>query len=115
MECCIYWSCILKVKGQIPHCQQSCILICAYTHTHTHKQVVATDGGSPPLSSNTSIIVTVTDINDNPPEFTNSSYSFQLPENEPLGTVIGQFVAEDRDAGPAANLTFSVTGPFAER
>ena len=86
-----------------------------HAHTHTHTQVVATDGGSPPLSSNTSIIVTVTDINDNPPEFTNSSYNFLLPENEPPGTVIGQFVAEDRDTGPAANLTFSVTGPFAER
>jgi len=57
----------------------------------------------------------VTDINDNPPEFTNTSYVFLFPENEPVETGIGQFVAEDRDAGPAANLTFSLTGPFAER
>jgi protocadherin gamma subfamily A len=45
----------------------------------------ATDGGSPPLSTETHITLHMEDINDNPPTFTHASYSAYIPENNPRG------------------------------
>lgn len=42
--------------------------------------VVACDAGSPePLSSSTSVLVTVTDVNDNPPRFQHHPYVTHIP------------------------------------
>lgn len=42
--------------------------------------VVASDAGSPePLSSSTSVLVTVTDVNDNPPRFQHHPYVTHIP------------------------------------
>ena len=48
-----------------------------------HLTVVATDGGG--RKGNTSLAITVIDINDNPPEFSQTNYSATLDENVPLG------------------------------
>ncbi|KAL0615931.1 Protocadherin gamma-A3 [Plecturocebus cupreus] len=48
----------------------------------------ATDGGSPPLSTETHITLYVIDINDNPPTFPQFSYSTYIPENTPRGDCI---------------------------
>ena len=77
--------------------------------------MVASDGGNPSLSSNTVLTVTVIDVNDNAPSFLQSSYSFVIPENEPAGSVVGEFVAMDIDQGAAAELSFTIVGSFAER
>lgn len=78
-------------------------------------QVVATDGGSPALSSETLVTVVVLDINDNPPLFNSSSLNLTIPENEPIGSIIGDFVVVDNDQGLAANLVFVVLGDEANR
>ena len=78
-------------------------------------QVIATDGGTPPLTAETTVTVVVLDINDNPPQFSNTSLNLTIPENEPLGSIIGEFVAIDNDQGLAARLEFIVLGEFAER
>ncbi|KAF6210424.1 hypothetical protein GE061_013530 [Apolygus lucorum] len=50
--------------------------------------VVATDSGIPPLSSTTTVLVTIHDVNDNEPIFDHSFYNVTIAENEPRGTCI---------------------------
>ncbi|RZF33422.1 hypothetical protein LSTR_LSTR009613 [Laodelphax striatellus] len=50
--------------------------------------VVATDSGSPPLSSTAVVLVTIHDVNDNEPIFDQSFYNVTVPENEPKGRCI---------------------------
>ncbi|CAF1651545.1 unnamed protein product [Adineta ricciae] len=44
-----------------------------------------------------SFIVYINDTNDNQPKFEQESYSFRVQENIPIGTLIGQLKATDRD------------------
>nr|XP_044988507.1 protocadherin gamma-A3 isoform X6 [Jaculus jaculus] len=69
----------------------------------------ATDGGSPPLSTETHITLQVTDINDNPPTFTRASYSAYIPENNPRGASIFSVMAQDPDSHDNARITYSLT------
>lgn len=46
--------------------------------------VVAIDLGSPRLSSRETITITVQNVNDNPPTFSQDSYTFNVPENSPF-------------------------------
>ncbi|XP_076446801.1 cadherin-23-like [Babylonia areolata] len=68
--------------------------------------VIATDSGSPPLTSNITIKVTVLDANDNDPQFQNTSYVFSVSENAPENTLVVVINATDRDEGANANVTF---------
>ncbi|KFO19359.1 Protocadherin gamma-A3 [Fukomys damarensis] len=69
----------------------------------------ATDGGNPPLSTETHITLHVTDINDNSPAFSESSYSAYIPENNPRGASIFSVAAQDPDSDNNAQITYSVT------
>ncbi|KYN09067.1 Cadherin-related tumor suppressor [Trachymyrmex cornetzi] len=69
-------------------------------------EVTASDQGSPSRSSVVPVVVHVIDENDNAPEFTNSSFSFHLRENEPPDTFVGKLLATDRDVGRNADLIF---------
>lgn len=77
--------------------------------------MIATDGGSPPLSSSSVVAVTVIDVNDNPPMFTALQYDFEILESVGNGTAVGIIRASDRDEGAAANLTFSLSGSANEQ
>ena len=70
--------------------------------------VLAIDGGDPPLNSSTVVRVTVTDENDNAPQFDQSEYSVSFPENEPPFSSVFLLHASDNDAGPNAELTYSI-------
>lgn len=49
--------------------------------------VVSSDAGFPePLSSSTSVLVSVTDINDNPPRFQHHPYVTHIPSPTPPGS-----------------------------
>ena len=50
--------------------------------------VVATDSGYPPLSSTTTVLVTIHDVNDNEPIFDQSFYNVSVAENEAKGRCI---------------------------
>lgn len=50
--------------------------------------VLASDNGSPPLSSSATVLVTIHDVNDNEPIFDQSFYNVSVPENEPRGRCI---------------------------
>lgn len=69
-------------------------------------ELVATDGGSPYRSGSTKIIVRVTDFNDNSPVFDQNSFSVNLPEDAPVGTVILDLNAVDADEGPNGEVVY---------
>ncbi|KAH9505207.1 hypothetical protein Btru_058950, partial [Bulinus truncatus] len=78
--------------------------------------VMATDTGSPPLSSNISVDIRVLDTNDNDPEFiANQSAVFFIKENATLSTSVGHVSATDRDEGANGFVTYEFrdVSPFA--
>ena len=60
--------------------------------------VEARDGGSPPRSSTSRVSITVTDVNDEPPIFTQRQYNATISENLDVGRSVIQVLAEDRDS-----------------
>ncbi|XP_015251062.1 cadherin-8 isoform X2 [Cyprinodon tularosa] len=60
------------------------------------------------LSGTTTVTVTLTDINDNPPKFNKSLYEFGIPEDLPIGKTGGKVKADDRDIGENARSTYSI-------
>ncbi|XP_028716646.1 protocadherin beta-6-like [Peromyscus leucopus] len=81
--------------------------------------LTAVDGGSPPRSGTTIVRIEVVDINDNAPQFVQSLYAVQVPENSPLNALIVTVSARDLDAGMNGNVAYSlfqgggVSQPFA--
>ena len=65
-----------------------------------HLTVIAMDAGSPVRSSYVSVTVHVLDDNDESPRFSNASYHFQVVENSPKFTIVGQVRSSDRDLWP---------------
>nr|CAD7397014.1 unnamed protein product [Timema cristinae] len=52
--------------------------------------IQAVDGGLPPLSNHASVNITVTDSNDNPPVFNQTSYTVYIGEDAPIGAKVLQ-------------------------
>uniref|UniRef100_A0A3Q3VQS7 Cadherin domain-containing protein n=1 Tax=Mola mola TaxID=94237 RepID=A0A3Q3VQS7_MOLML len=71
-------------------------------------EITATDSGSPPLSSKKVIPVSITDVNDNPPAFTQPSYNVYLKENGVPGSILYSVSATDRDFGENAKISYSI-------
>lgn len=70
--------------------------------------VTCSDEGIPSRSSNVPVIIHVIDENDNSPQFTNSTFIFTIPENEPSDSFVGKLTAVDRDIGRNAELIFTL-------
>ncbi|XP_035870801.1 protocadherin gamma-A1-like [Phyllostomus discolor] len=70
--------------------------------------VMAADQGTPTLSTEMYISLQVTDINDNPPAFTQDSYSTYILENNPRGASIFSVTAHDPDSDENARVTYSL-------
>ncbi|GCB65900.1 hypothetical protein scyTo_0000485 [Scyliorhinus torazame] len=70
--------------------------------------VICTDAGSPPLSTNKTILIQVSDINDNPPHFAQLSYTVYVPENNPPGSSIGAVSALDPDQDQNSRVLYSI-------
>ncbi|KAG8437619.1 hypothetical protein GDO86_008364 [Hymenochirus boettgeri] len=60
------------------------------------------------LSGTTTVTVTLTDVNDNPPKFTMSQYQFVVSEDIALGDSVGRVKANDRDIGDNAKSSFDI-------
>ncbi|XP_078306415.1 protocadherin beta-10-like isoform X2 [Panthera onca] len=69
--------------------------------------LTALDGGSPPRSGTTTIRIVILDINDNAPQFSQTMYETQAPENSPVGSLIAKVSAGDIDSGVNADLSYS--------
>ncbi|XP_022092788.1 protocadherin-16-like [Acanthaster planci] len=75
--------------------------------------VIASDNGSPPQNSSAVVRLLVTDMNDNSPQFAQTTYYLNLDENMDANTEAGQVVAEDRDSGINAQITYTLEGSSA--
>uniref|UniRef100_A0A8C0JBM0 Cadherin domain-containing protein n=1 Tax=Chelonoidis abingdonii TaxID=106734 RepID=A0A8C0JBM0_CHEAB len=70
--------------------------------------ITATDKGTPPLSTQKTILLQISDINDNAPVFKKPSYTAYVPENNPSGASIFSVKASDRDLDRNARVTYSI-------
>ncbi|XP_064874621.1 protocadherin alpha-8-like isoform X3 [Oncorhynchus nerka] len=69
--------------------------------------LTALDGGKPPRSGTSQIIVNVIDVNDNTPTFAKPLYKVRVNENVSLGTKILNVEATDLDQGVNSELVYS--------
>uniref|UniRef100_A0A669PWJ3 FAT atypical cadherin 4 n=1 Tax=Phasianus colchicus TaxID=9054 RepID=A0A669PWJ3_PHACC len=76
---------------------------------HFSLQVLATDLGSPPLSSVARVNVSLLDVNDNSPVFYPVQYFAHIQENEPAGTYVTTVSATDPDMGPNGTVKYSIS------
>lgn len=73
--------------------------------------IAARDLGSPALSGYTSLLVTVSDVDDNAPVFHEDKYAASLLENATAGTFVVQVNATDMDADEAhKTVYYSIDG-----
>ncbi|KAG8579335.1 hypothetical protein GDO81_010820 [Engystomops pustulosus] len=70
--------------------------------------ILATDRGSPPLSSWRTITLEILDVNDNPPLFIRNTYVSYVPENNLPGSSIYTIQASDPDTGDNAKIYYSM-------
>uniref|UniRef100_A0A8C6WR57 Protocadherin gamma-C3 n=1 Tax=Neogobius melanostomus TaxID=47308 RepID=A0A8C6WR57_9GOBI len=70
--------------------------------------ITARDLGSPSLSTRKTILVQVSDINDNPPRFSQPSYTVYVTENNAPGASICSVTAFDPDSNQNAYLSYSI-------
>ncbi|XP_063155986.1 protocadherin alpha-5-like [Candoia aspera] len=68
--------------------------------------VTVQDQGVPPLSSSISLLVPISDVNDNAPAFTQPSYTVFVKENNPPGAHIFTVSASDPDVAENALITY---------
>ncbi|XP_018410363.1 PREDICTED: protocadherin gamma-B2-like [Nanorana parkeri] len=69
--------------------------------------LTASDGGQPSKTGTAHINVKVLDVNDNFPKFDKDTYEIHLKENTPIGFVVFQLNATDKDEGSNAEITYS--------
>ncbi|KAM6117971.1 cadherin-8 [Pterocles gutturalis] len=60
------------------------------------------------LSGTTTVTITLTDVNDNPPKFAQSLYHFSVMEDVALGEPIGRVKANDLDIGENAKSSYEI-------
>uniref|UniRef100_A0A480KT99 Protocadherin beta-15 n=2 Tax=Sus scrofa TaxID=9823 RepID=A0A480KT99_PIG len=70
--------------------------------------VTALDGGSPPRSGTAQVRILIVDVNDNAPEFAQTHYQVQVPEDSPVGTLVVKVSARDLDAGTNGEISYSL-------
>ncbi|XP_040214721.1 cadherin-related family member 4-like [Rana temporaria] len=70
--------------------------------------VVVTDNGTPKMTTNIPVFVTVTPVNNYDPKCA-GPLTYSINENQPFGTVVGQLNATDADY-PFNNVEYSITG-----
>ncbi|XP_052323476.1 protocadherin-16 [Oncorhynchus keta] len=68
--------------------------------------VTALDGGSPALSSTATVEVTLLDVNDHSPQFTSPSYTTDLSEDVPIGSLVLEVSATDLDQGSNSQVLY---------
>ncbi|XP_077434723.1 protocadherin beta-15-like [Vanacampus margaritifer] len=86
-----------------------------YEHLRSFQvHVMARDNGSPPLSSNVSVSVYVSDVNDNSPQILypapegNSFMTELVPKAAHGGSVVSKVIAVDADSGQNAWLSYHI-------
>ena len=78
------------------------------TTDHYEIGIHCQDKGTPPLRSEASFSVQVTDVNDMKPQFSNETFIFYINENEKSSAWVGSINAIDLDLGPGGKVTYSL-------
>ncbi|XP_053574586.1 LOW QUALITY PROTEIN: protocadherin gamma-C5-like [Bombina bombina] len=71
--------------------------------------IKATDKGVPELEGRCLIQIEVQDANDNTPEILFTSKTNEVPENAPLGTVVGFIIVRDKDSGRNGEVKLDIS------
>ncbi|KAK3598461.1 hypothetical protein CHS0354_023014 [Potamilus streckersoni] len=72
-------------------------------------QIVAKDGGTPPRSASVLVNITITDVNDNMPIFSNSIYEVYVKEDITQNSIIFVLTATDLDLGDNGKVSFRLS------
>ncbi|XP_054590114.2 protocadherin alpha-7 isoform X12 [Nothobranchius furzeri] len=70
--------------------------------------IVAKDAGETPLSSQRTVSVTISDVNDNSPEFLTNPYAFYVTENNAAGASLFAVSAHDCDESNNALISYNI-------
>ena len=79
--------------------------------TYTLK-ITASDSGNPVRTSSLNLTIVVTDVNDNGPMFTASTYTFVAQDLTPTQTLIGACSANDLDSGNNGNISYALNNGY---
>uniref|UniRef100_A0A3Q1EDN5 Protocadherin-16 n=1 Tax=Acanthochromis polyacanthus TaxID=80966 RepID=A0A3Q1EDN5_9TELE len=71
--------------------------------------VVVSDRGVPQRSSSVAAVITIGDVNDNPPVFSRAEYTVSLSEGAAAGTEIIRLTATDPDSTPNAEVQYIIS------
>ncbi|XP_065814733.1 protocadherin gamma-A11-like isoform X38 [Labrus bergylta] len=71
--------------------------------------LTAVDGGEPQMSGTMQILITVLDVNDNAPVFTQPVYKGTVAENAAKGMIVTTVSASDADHGLNGKIMYSIT------
>ncbi|KAG8579325.1 hypothetical protein GDO81_010812, partial [Engystomops pustulosus] len=74
-------------------------------------QVEAIDHGDLQLVGHCKVLVSVVDVNDNPPEMMVTSLSVPVPENSPQGTTVAIISVHDKDSGSNGKVHCFISDP----
>ncbi|XP_033922829.1 protocadherin alpha-C1 [Melopsittacus undulatus] len=68
--------------------------------------ITATDLGSPPITTQKTLWVQISDVNDNPPVFSADTFDVFVEENNPLGAFLYQVSASDPDMDENGRVSY---------
>ncbi|XP_052010951.1 protocadherin gamma-A1-like isoform X3 [Xyrauchen texanus] len=68
--------------------------------------ITAVDEGSPSFSTNKTLNLKISDVNDNAPVFQRQSYTAYVLENNPPGVSVSSVKAHDKDSGNNARISY---------
>ncbi|XP_051968159.1 cadherin-12-like [Xyrauchen texanus] len=60
------------------------------------------------LAGTTTINITLSDVNDNPPRFSKSIFHLRVPESSAVGSAVGRIKAHDLDIGKNAEVKYNI-------
>ncbi|XP_041441491.1 protocadherin alpha-6 [Xenopus laevis] len=77
-------------------------------------RIDATDKGQNPMTGHCKILISIIDVNDNPPEITVTSLSVPVAEDSPVGSTVAIIRIQDTDSGFNGKVTCFIAGkvPF---
>ena len=81
------------------------------TVDHLELTIIASDARNPNdaiHTGNATLLVTILDVDDEPPVFNLSQYNLEVEENYPVGQIFFQITATDPDIGGNALITYSL-------
>ena len=71
---------------------------------HYRLQIIAKDAGIPQLTASASLVVNISDVNDNSPMFNKSEFRVSISEGISIGDIFATITAADIDDGTNAKV-----------